>query len=131
MINAPRQPSGLREHTNLVVSLRQLVVEFFRLALHEDSRGVGHQGAHAEGYQDGDKDGADGVGHHPAEEVHQDGGDDDADAAQGVRQDVEENPLHDLGVAADPVAVAVMAVAAATVGMAVAPAAVAVAVAVM
>ena len=43
--------------------------------------------------EDSDEDRADRVGDHPAEGVHQQGGDDDADAAEGVRQDVQEHTL--------------------------------------
>ena len=65
---------------------------------------------HEQGYDggengDGDEDRADGVCNEEVEALDEDGGDDDADAAQGVRQDVQEDPLH-VGV----VAVAVAAV---------------------
>ena len=47
-----------------------------------------------EGDEHGDEDGADWVGDHPAEHLHEDGRHDDAHAAQGVRQDVQEHALH-------------------------------------
>ena len=76
-----------------LVAVSKLVVKLLRGSLHQDGHRVGKQGPHRHGDQDSDEDGADGIGNHPVEQVHQDGGNDDAHAAKGVGQYVQENLL--------------------------------------
>lgn len=83
---------------DLLVALLQGVVQRGRLPLHEHGHRLPDQTEHAEGDQQRDEYGADGVGPHPAEQVHQDGGDDDADRAKRVGENVEENASHDVRV---------------------------------
>lgn len=62
-----------------------------RSSQQENLAGVLQQGDDAEEDERGDEERADGVGDEPAKLADEDGGDDDADAAQRVGQDVEEN----------------------------------------
>ena len=93
-----------------LVAAGQQVVQLARLALHQDTDRLSDQRQHRDGDGGGDEHGTDRVGDHPAELVHQNGRNDDADAAQRVGQDVQEHALHDLRVGAlrQVVAVAVV-----------------------
>ena len=51
-----------------------------------------------ESNEEGNEDGADGVGNHPAEQMHEDGADDDAHRTQSVRNNVQEHALHKIGI---------------------------------
>lgn len=107
------------ESGKLLVALREAPVQLFGLPLHEDGERVPDEADDAQGDHDGDEHGADGIGDHPAEELHEDGRDDDAHAAQRVRQDVKEDAVHDDGAAGRLVTSVGMAVSAGM-GMAVA-----------
>ena len=98
----------------LVVALWQIVIQLSGLPLHENHHRLLDKAPDTNCDQDGDENGADGIGNHPVEEVHENGRDDDANAAESVGQDVEENSLHDLRI----LAVAAMAVSMASMGVA-------------
>lgn len=115
-----------RETDHLLVALRKHVIQPGGLPLHEDRHRILDQRQNAQSDQDRYEHGADRVGYHPAEHLHEDGGHDHADAAQGVREDVEEDALHDLRVARAQIDVraVVVGVAMGVVGVAVGGAAV-------
>ena len=89
-----------RQHSvepgDFLVAFGQFVVEFVRLPLHEDEQRVADKREDADGDAESDEERADRIGDHPTELVHQDGRDDDSDAAQSVGQDVQKDSLHDL-----------------------------------
>jgi len=85
---------------HLLVGVGQAVVQLLGGPLHENGHAVRHQGPHRQSDQDRDEDGADGVGNHPAEHLHQDRRDNNAEGAESVCEDVEEDALHDLTPAA-------------------------------
>lgn len=70
----------------------QVLLVLGRSSQEENLAGVLQQWDDAEEDECGNEERADGVGDEPAELADEDGGDDDADAAQRVGQDVEENP---------------------------------------
>merc|ERR1719220_854452 len=58
---------------HLLVGLRQALVQLPGGPLHQHRHTVRHQGSNRQAYQNCDEDGADGVGDHPSEQLHQDG----------------------------------------------------------
>lgn len=69
-----------------------------RRALHQNPNGLLDQTEDTNRDQHGDEHGANGIRDHPAEELHEQGGDDDADGAESVCQDVQEDSAHNLRV---------------------------------
>ena len=76
-----------------LIAVSQLVVQLLGRSLHKDGNRVCQHTPDGHPDQDGDEDGADGVGDHPTESPHQDGRDDHPRASQCVSQDVQENTL--------------------------------------
>ena len=65
-------------------------------SLEQNFDGVPDERQHTQEDEDGDEDGADGVGDHPAKVLDEDRRDDHAHGTQSVGQDVQEHTLHDL-----------------------------------
>lgn len=87
MVTARHIQKGL----HLLQSHVQVLLILGRSSQQEHLTGVLQQRDDAEEDERGDEERADGVGDEPAELADEDGGDDDAHAAQRVGQDVEEN----------------------------------------
>lgn len=89
------------ESRHFLVTVDQAVIEGGRLPLHQDHDALFEEREDAEADERRYKHGADGVGSHPAELVHEQSGHDDSDGAEGIGEDVQEDAFHYLRVSAD------------------------------